>query len=588
MGTGTGRYRLVIFGIVILVAVFSLATVVLAAAGPAGDTPGRYIVIFDDEDAKQGTKQFIKQKGGKVLADFRIVSGMTVEIGADKVSGLKKLKGVREVGPDVKVYALDTELERSWGVKRIGAGTVHGYNTGSGTSVAVVDTGIDYTHPDLDANYAGGYDFVNNDFDPIDDNGHGTHVAGIIAAEDNDSGVVGVAPGASVYALKVLDSSGSGYLSNIIAALDWVFIENQNNPGRWVVNMSLGSSSGSDALHAAIIKAYDAGIILVAAAGNSGRPNGKGDSIEYPARYPEVIAVGATDSLDVRARWSSTGDLLELSAPGVGILSTVPGGYASYSGTSMASPHVAGTAALVLSGESLTDLDGDGSVNNEDLRFLLRQTAEDLGAAGKDNLYGYGLVDADEAALPVLAAGTISGTVTDSSTGIGIAGAVITDGTRSVNTDESGNYVINDVPPGEYTVIVSAPGYQSASKTVTVQEALTSTADFILNESVISQATVDSIKYATIGGKNSAAHLLVTVSVVDGSGNPAAGAYVSITLCLDGSVYSTNTGTTGSGGTVSFKVPNAPPGTYTTTVTGVTAEGLTWDGVTPENSFVKN
>lgn len=288
---------------------------------------------------------------------------------------------------DSMVYALevDGELDNSWGVKRIGAGFVHDDgNKGAGVKIAVIDTGIDYKHTDLDSNYKGGYDFVNSDNDPMDDDGHGTHVAGIIAAEDNGVGVVGVAPMANLYALKVLDSKGSGSYSDVIAALQWCVDYDIQ-----VTNNSYGSSGDPGyTVKAAFDNSALAVVLHVAAAGNSGNLTGTGDNIIYPAAYDSVIAVAATDQSDKRASWSSTGPDLELSAPGVNIYSTYIGigGYATLSGTSMASPHVAGTAALVIAAGIF------------DVRGQLQSTADDLGATEWDSKYGYGLVDADEAA----------------------------------------------------------------------------------------------------------------------------------------------------------------------------------------------
>ncbi len=330
----------------------------------------------------------IRGVGGVVRYTYHLIPAIAATIPETAIGVLQGNRNVTHVAPDVRVHALDTELDNSWGVKRIGAGIVHDSgNKGAGVKVAIIDTGIDYTHPDLDANYKGGYDFVNNDPDPMDDNGHGTHVAGIVGAEDNDAGVVGVAPEVSLYALKVLDESGSGYYSDIIAALQWC-VDN----GIQVTNNSYGSSlDPGETVKAAFDNAYAAGILHVAAAGNSGNPPGKGDNVSYPARWDSVIAVAATDKDDARARWSSTGPDLELSAPGVDIYSTYPGGgYATMSGTSMASPHVAGTAALVW--VAYPDW------SNADVRAQLQNTADDLGAVGWDSKYGYGLVDADEAA----------------------------------------------------------------------------------------------------------------------------------------------------------------------------------------------
>jgi len=230
-----------------------------------------------------------------------------------------------------------------------------------------------------------------------DDSGHGTRCAGIVAAVDNDIGVIGVAPQAWLYGVKVLDRRGSGYVSDVILGIEWS-IENEMQ----VISMSLGTSSDVQSFHDACDAAYTAGIVLVAAAGNSGDTDPDSDVI-YPAKYASVIAVAATDDTDTRASWSSDGPEVELAAPGVDIFSTWKGGeYETKSGTSMACPHVARTAALVLAAPEDTARDsianGDGTWTNEEVRAVLQATADDLGAEGFDNYYGHGLVDAEEVA----------------------------------------------------------------------------------------------------------------------------------------------------------------------------------------------
>ncbi|NOX44392.1 MAG: S8 family peptidase [Caldiserica bacterium] len=355
------------------------------APAATGSGPVRVLVRFN---ATPGPDEIslIKGLGGEVRHVYTLIPTVAATLPGAAVDALSRNPKVARVVPDGRMWALDVELDNTWGVVRIGADLVHASgDLGAGIKVAILDTGIDYTHPDLDANYYGGYDFVNDDPDPMDDHGHGTHVAGTVAAEDNGVGVVGVAPAAELYALKVLDADGSGYWSDLIAALDWC-VRN----GIQVVNMSLGGT-GNDELEAACQAAYDAGVLLVAAAGNSGNPAGRGDNISDPAAYPSVIAVAAVDRDDTRASWSSTGPDLELSAPGVNINSTLlGGGYGEMSGTSMASPHVAGTAALVWAAYP--------GLSNVELRHILRDTADDLGDAGWDPQYGFGLVDADEAA----------------------------------------------------------------------------------------------------------------------------------------------------------------------------------------------
>jgi len=228
-----------------------------------------------------------------------------------------------------------------WGVDRISAPHAWGISRGQGVKVAVVDTGIARSHPDLNDNVAGCVNFIQSWKTCEDDNGHGTHVSGIIAAEDNTFGVVGVAPQARLYAYKVLNRRGSGYLSDIIEALDRAIAD-----GIQVVNMSLGTTSDVQSFHDAIIKVYNAGITQVAAAGNSGPAE---NTVTYPGAYPEVIGVAATDSSDTVPSWSSRGPEVDIAAPGVNVYSTyLENSYKTLSGTSMASPHVAGVSALRL------------------------------------------------------------------------------------------------------------------------------------------------------------------------------------------------------------------------------------------------
>ena len=288
----------------------------------------------------------------------------------------------------------DSELISAWGVQRIGAGLVHASgNKGAGVKVGIIDSGIDSAHPDLAANFAGGWDFIEDDDTPQDGFGHGTFVAGIIGAVDDGQGVVGVAPEASLYAYRVLDSSGVFDRNSwdlVIAALDRAVADEMD-----VVNMSFGSfGDPGQAVFDACQRAEAAGIVLVAAAGNLGTFAGTGDNVIFPARYSSAMAVAATTMADERAFFSSTGPDLELAAPGFNIFSTLPGivpGFADYgtlSGTSFAAAHVAGAAALLVH---------DGF---RDVRGRLLSTAFDLGPQGFDMLFGHGLVDVHAAVVP--------------------------------------------------------------------------------------------------------------------------------------------------------------------------------------------
>jgi subtilisin len=360
----------------------------LAEGGVAAEPVASVRVILTFHQPPGASQQMlVRDLGGVIRHRYHLMPAIAAELPPGALASLWAAPAVAMVEEDQLVKAVDTELDDSWGVKHIGAGEVHPTNSGEGVKVAILDTGIDYGHPDLDDNYLGGYDFVNEDTDPFDDHGHGTLVAGVLAAEDNGSGVVGVAPRAQLYALKVLDDTGTGWLSDILLALDWAVLHDMD-----VANMSFGSLGYSAIYQTAITNAYQAGLVLVAAAGNGETCPPAGEPVLYPAEFADVIAAAATDQEDARACFSRTGSAVELAAPGKYIRTTYLGGiYALASGTSLATPHVAGAAALVLA-SGISDANGNGRVN-DDVRLWLQETADDLGPAGRDTWYGFGLVN---------------------------------------------------------------------------------------------------------------------------------------------------------------------------------------------------
>jgi hypothetical protein len=284
-----------------------------------------------------------------------------------------------------------------WGIDRIDADLAWDTSTGINIQVAVLDTGIDKDHPELQDNILAGISFVYysipwlwnpNAWD--DDNGHGTWCAGIV--ED-------VAPDVDLVAVKVLDASGSGYTSDIIAGIEWC-MDNVID----VISMSFQTPEYSNAFHNIVNQAYIQGIVLVAASGNTGDGNPSTNNVMYPAKYDGVIAVAGIDENDIVASFSSDGSEVELCAPAININSTwMGGGYNIGSGTSGACPHVAGTVASLISlSITLDQFDGYDFNSNEiweswEARNRLLDTADDLGEAGRDVFYGYGLVDAQEA-----------------------------------------------------------------------------------------------------------------------------------------------------------------------------------------------
>jgi subtilisin family serine protease len=598
-----------------LLALVLIAGLVVPSAGavPSGGEMVDVLIGFDRQPGG-AERALVEGVGGKVKHSYTLVPAVAARLPAAALPGLQKNPRVTVIEPDGQVEAIDyaSELNNTWGVKRIQAGDVHQTgNLGTGVKLAVIDTGIDYAHPELTPRYAGGYDFVNNDNDPKDDNGHGTHVAGTAAALRNGAGVVGAAPEAALYGLKVLDSGGSGSWSDIIAALQWA-----GNHGVQITNNSYGSSGNPGTLvKAAFDNTYAGGMLHIAAAGNNGNPPGNKESVIYPAKWDSVVAVAATNQDDQRASWSSTGPELELAAPGVGIRSTwLNGGYRDASGTSMASPHVAGTAALVISA-GITDTNGNGRINDE-VRQVLNDTAEDLGSAGRDNQYGFGLVNA-AAAVGVLTppapavkvalstdksayvtgedtAAVLTAVVKDENNaaigGLGSSAfATLLDGGSAAvtfsETGAAGTYT------GSLDISALADGTHEVEVTVTDARSISGSgsATFTTGPAPTEPtiAIVDSITYVAKGGANKDRHLDVWVAVVDDQGNPLANAAVSITLFHDSGTSWNFSGTTGSGGTVTFGLKNIPTGCYNTVVNQVTANGLTWDGVTPPNEFCK-
>ena len=352
----------------------------------------------------EGLAKVISVEGGKIANSISIegnVMALAVEVPKIRAVGfcqtIQRNKLVASLEPDPKAEAFfvpnDPYWSVQWGPQKIEAEAA--WNTSVGSSdilVAVLDTGIDYNHPDLAANYVPlGYDWVNNDNDPLDDFGHGTHCAGIIAATINNSiGIAGLAQ-VKIMAEKVMNAGGMGYYDWIAAG-----VYDAVAKGAKIISMSLGGSDDAPIFHDAVKYALAHGVLVIAAAGNS-----HSNVPMYPAAYPEVIAVSATDENDTLASFSNFGNWIDLAAPGVNIYSTMPTytvmmniigydmNYTYASGTSMACPHVAGVAALTW---SLLP-----SSTPDRIRTILEHTADDLGAPGFDTSYGYGRINARRA-----------------------------------------------------------------------------------------------------------------------------------------------------------------------------------------------
>lgn len=371
--------------------------------------------VLRGERREREDEIIVKFKGADRFERVRLTDGRRV---VDAISEYQGRSDIEYAEPNYIAYAFsvpnDTQYPFQWHLDNAGTGGI-GYeeareiSTGSGVIVAVIDTGVAYENyngflktyyqaPDLaNTSFAQGYDFVSNDTHANDENGHGTHVAGTIAqSTDNALGVAGVAPGASIMPIRVLDANGSGTYADVADGIRFAA-----DNGAKVINLSLGGSVGATYLEEALAYAYGKGVTIVAASGN----NGSG-SVSYPAAYDTyVIAVGATRYDETRSSYSNFGTALDIIAPGGdtsvdqngdgygdGVLQqTFSGalnnfGYYYFNGTSMATPHVAGVAALVIAkGNAATPTD---------VREALLSTADDLGTAGRDNTYGYGIVDA--------------------------------------------------------------------------------------------------------------------------------------------------------------------------------------------------
>ena len=319
------------------------------------------------------------------------------------IAGLRRRGDLRFVEPDVvrTITAQDPYRSYQWHLDDVGAPAAWDLGqTGQGTIVAVIDTGVAAGGSDGFASLLDGYDFVDDDSNADDEHGHGTHVAGTIAqATNNGIGGAGVAPDASILPVRVLGPDGSGYTSDVVAGILWAVAE-----GADVINLSLGSTSASTAEELALAAAVEAGVLVVAATGNDGFDS----SLNYPAAYDDALAVAAVDAAGERTWYSNAGSGVDLAAPGGdtsvdlnndgygdGVLQETRSGgqwgYYFFQGTSMATPHVAGAAALLM---------GAGA-SAEEARELLQDSAVDRGEAGLDTEYGHGLIDV-EAALALM------------------------------------------------------------------------------------------------------------------------------------------------------------------------------------------
>ena len=395
----------------------------------------------------------VKGKADKIK-QFWIVNAIAVNASPGVIKAISIRDDVESIELDSEVHILEdlsTQVTQEQidtatnAIKQINATNAWKIGIdGTGINVSVLDTGIYAAHPDIAGRIIKGYDFVNNDNDPADDDGHGTHVAGTVGGNGAGGTTTGVAPNVSLLIAKVCNSGGWCLNSDIVDAIQWSVAN-----GADIISMSLGDTVRSNVIHLAINNAISMEVVVIAAAGNEGPYSG---TINYPGGEKNVIAVGAVSGSDVIAYFSSRGPITvdgevltkpDVSAPGVNInsLSYTSSGYSGYtwSGTSMATPHVSGAAALLL--QAARQLGTTPSPAQ--IKSILENTSVDKGLAGKDNNYGAGRIDAFAAieSLVPPPIGFINGTVMDSVDKTGIAGVIISTNTSiSTMTDATGFY----------------------------------------------------------------------------------------------------------------------------------------------------
>ncbi len=632
---------------------------------PAGPVPGQYIVVFEDDVTDpRGLANALARRNG--FAPRHVYESALKGFAARMPAPVAEMLAL---DPDVAYVEQDAYAQTQFhadlfqtlpvGVDRVDAdlnATADIDDTDDArvnADIAIIDTGI-ADHPQL--NVVDRINFTDEASD-YDLNGHGTHVAGTAAAIDDNRGLVGVAPGARLWAVKVLDQNGSGYFSDIIAGINYVTA----NAGQIeVANMSLGGTGFLESLRTAIQSSVNAGVVYVVAAGNSGKDvYGKNRRLDetlascwprcddfIPAAYPEVAAVSAMGDTDGQAGGlggntsygtgddtfasfsnysrsvvaenpvTSSGAAIDLAAPGVDVWSTWTGGmYAQISGTSMASPHVAGAAALYIAENYIVLGNQPNSATDvADILQALIDNAEaqaDWGLADtkdRDN-NPEGLVNvAGGAAIAPTPSVTVAlstdETYYDSTTdSTAVLTAVVTDetgtpisglaGSAFETTLDGGNVTANFAETGTagtYTADLNISGLldntYDVEVTVTDPENISGSdlASFTVGPapSVPTAVSVASVTYTTTGGKSGDKHLLITVAIEDDLNDPVVGASVSIKLTNTGGGEWNGAGATDEFGEATFSLKNAPTSCYSTEVTDVDGDTSL---ATPYNDF---
>lgn len=412
-------YRLFLINTLALIILLLFLASFGAAQEPPAPPPrppfreGEILVKFKPGVSDAGALGSLRTEGLKALEVVPHSDVLRVQVPPgeeiEAVNDLLARGDVEYAEPNYIAYALDTVPNDSfyshqWGLPKIAAPAAWDITTGNGITVAVIDTGIDLSHPDFGCpgKLVGGRNFVNPLLEPLDGNGHGSHVAGIIGAcSNNNLGVTGLAWGARLMPVKVLDDLGNGTYANVSAGIRYAA-----DNGVKIINLSLGGPADSLTLKAAVQYAHDRGALVVAAAGNCAMGgfgcDGKINPDIYPAAYSTTMAVAAADEFDNRASFSEFRPYVEVAAPGVSVYSTYSSGdYTWLSGTSMATPYVAGLAALIWS--------VDPSLSRDKVRSVIQLSTDDLGVPGKDDHFGYGRINARKALIQIWSIGLQNG-----------------------------------------------------------------------------------------------------------------------------------------------------------------------------------
>jgi serine protease len=533
---------------------------------------GRYILGVADAHALSHRDRF---HGARIVdrlpgSDHIVVQVDEPDAFRERVRDDPRLKYVNEDRADFRASLVPSEqyfLCCQWGVQDVGLPAAWDTTLGSADIVlAILDTGVRATHEDI-GNLLAGHDFVEGDGTPQDCNGHGTHVTSTAAGlTGNGKGVAGVAQ-VSVLPVRVLDCDGIGFTSWVVQGIDYAVAR-----GADIISMSLGSDGGTSTLRTAVERAWAAGVLVVAAAGN-----GYGGPVSYPARYDEVVAVTAYGESRVFSSFSNVGPEAEISAPGELIRAAYyrsDSDYVYMWGTSMATPIVAGVAALALS--------VDPSLSNAALRALLQQTADDLGDPGRDERFGFGAVNA-AAAIATIGPGPSPGENAAPTAAFSVACTALRcvfDAAASADSD--GNIVayawdFGDGASG--TGVAPTHDYGAAgtfSVTLTVEDDDGATGDVTNAATPTDAPPGPSVHTHDVDLFAKGSKVKTRVQVRDDGEKRESGVLVDVEVCKEGGACKAFSGTTNRNGLVTFTW-NAGHGTYTACVTGLAKSGHVWD-----------